>query len=98
MSHLIDAATASLKVDGQTDLRKLAATVRSVAAGSFDSSTLPSTVSDDGENLVVVADKAAPILAKLQGQAVSSPKPSNDTVTTDVSTVFDKPIVPVSEC
>ena len=98
LSRLIDAATASLKVDGQTDLRKLAATVRSVAAGSFDSSTLPSTVSDDGENLVVVADKAAPILAKLQGQAVSSPKPSNDTVTTDVSTVFDKPIVPVSEC
>lgn len=85
LSRLIDAATASLKVDGQTDLHKLAATFRAVVTGSLDSATLPSAVSDDGENLVVVAEKAAPILAKLQGQAVANPKPSNDSVTTDVS-------------
>jgi anionic cell wall polymer biosynthesis LytR-Cps2A-Psr (LCP) family protein len=98
LSRLIDAATASLKVDSQTDLRKLAATVRSAVAGSIQSSTLPIASVNDADRLVMDAEKAAPVLAELQGKTVSDPKPLTEPVTTDVLTVLDKPLVPVSDC
>ncbi len=98
LSRLIDAATASLKVDSQIDLRKLAATVRSVAASSIRSSTLPIAVVNDDGRLVMDTEKAAPVLAELQGQGVADPKPVTEPVTTDVTTAFGKPLVPVSDC
>jgi LCP family protein required for cell wall assembly len=98
LSRLIDAATASLKVDGQTDLRKLATTMRSVVAGSIRSSTLPISLVSDGFHVVLDAGKAAPILAALQGRAFFDLKPSTEPVTTVVPTVLDKPIVPISDC
>jgi hypothetical protein len=98
LSRLIDAATASLKVDSQTDFRKLAATVRAVAAGSIQSSTLPiASVNDDGRP-ILDAEKAAPLLAGLQGKAASEPKPSPEPSSTPVLTPYAKPLVPVSDC
>jgi LCP family protein required for cell wall assembly len=101
LSRLIDAATATLKVDSETDLRKLATTFRSVVTGSIQSSTLPVEVNGDGENLVIAVEKAAPILAALQGRAAPEPETSTapvTTVTTVGTTAFDEPMVPVSDC
>jgi hypothetical protein len=54
-------------------------------------------VNDDGR-LIMDAEKAAPILAELQGQAVRDTKPITGPVTTGVPTGLDKPVVPVSDC
>jgi hypothetical protein len=54
-------------------------------------------VNDDGR-LIMDAEKAAPILAELQGQAVRDTKPITEPVTTNVATAFSNPVVPVSNC
>jgi LCP family protein required for cell wall assembly len=98
LSRLIDAATVTLKVDGQTDLRKLAATFRAVVTGSIQSSMLPIS-SMDVDPLIFDPNKGAPVLAAFQGRAFFDLKPPIEpTAATDVSTVSNKPTVPVSDC
>jgi LCP family protein required for cell wall assembly len=97
LSRLIDAATASLQVDSETDLRKLATTSRSVVTGSIQSSMLPiAPMSVDP--LIFDPNKGAPLLAKLQGREAIDPQPATEPVVTDIPAVFETPLVPVSDC
>jgi hypothetical protein len=64
----------------------------------FQSSTLPIAFVNDDGRLIMDAEKAAPILAELQGQAVRDTKPITEPVTTNVATAFSNPVVPVSNC
>jgi hypothetical protein len=64
----------------------------------FQSSTLPIAFVNDDGRLIMDAEKAAPILAELQGQAVRDTKPITEPVTTNVATAFSNPVVPVSDC
>jgi LCP family protein required for cell wall assembly len=97
LSRLIDAASATLQVDSETDLRKLATTFRSVATGSIQSSLLP-LASMDVDPLIFDPNKGAPVLARLQGQTVPDPQPSTEPVPPEALTASGKPVVPVSDC
>jgi LCP family protein required for cell wall assembly len=97
LSRLIDAAAATLQVDSETDLRKLATTFRAVATGSIQSSMLPMAPTS-ADPLIFDPNKGAPLLAILQGREAIDLQPSTEPVITDAPTVFEKPLVPVSDC
>jgi polyisoprenyl-teichoic acid--peptidoglycan teichoic acid transferase len=66
LSRLISAGTANVKTDPGTDLVKFAGGLRSMSKGALDRYTLPTAPS--GEDLVVLRQEAAPLLAFFRGE------------------------------